>query len=89
MTDQAAIRANLKRLIVQSLNLEGMTPESIGDDDQLFGGGLGLDSVDALELMVAIEKEYKIKIEAHAIDRSALASVASLAAFIETRLAGG
>ena len=60
MADQTTIRGNLKRLIVESLNLEGLTPESIADDTPLFGQGLGLDSVDALELVVALEQEYGI-----------------------------
>jgi acyl carrier protein len=87
MSEQTEIRANLKRLIVETLNLEGTSPESIGDDEPLFGAGLGLDSVDALELMVALEKAYKVKIEANQVDRAALSSVASLARFIEERLA--
>ena len=58
MLDDAALRLRLKRLIVESLHLEGLTPETIADDAPLFGEGLGLDSVDALELMVALEQEY-------------------------------
>ena len=65
MVDRAELSSNLKRLIVESLNLEGMRPEGIADDAPLFGQGLGLDSVDALELVVAIEKEYGISIKSH------------------------
>ncbi len=48
----------LKKLIIATLKLEDVTPEDIEDDGQLFGTGLGLDSIDALELVVALEKTY-------------------------------
>jgi acyl carrier protein len=86
MSQQDAIRHTVKTLIVQSLNLEGMTPERIGDDDRLFGEGLGLDSVDALELVVALEKEYGISVASHEVGREVFTSVATLAAFVEKRL---
>jgi acyl carrier protein len=86
MPEQDAIRINVKRLIVASLNLEGMTPERIGDDDRLFGEGLGLDSVDALELVVALEKEYGISVASHEVGREVFTSVATLAAFVAKRL---
>jgi acyl carrier protein len=82
MSDDA-IRSTIKRLIVTNLNLEGLVPERIADDERLFGEGLGLDSVDALELVVALEKEFGISVESHEIDRSAFGSVADLAAFVE------
>jgi acyl carrier protein len=86
MSQQDAIRHTVKKLIVQSLNLEGMTPERIGDEDRLFGEGLGLDSVDALELVVALEKEYGISVASHEVGREVFTSVATLAAFVEKRL---
>lgn len=87
MPDHAAIRENLKRLIVESLHLEGLVPDKIGSDTPLFGGGLGLDSVDALELVVAIEREYRISVKAHEMDKSVFATVTTLADFIAGRLA--
>lgn len=81
-------RSRIKEIIVESLHLEGMTPEGIEDDMLLWGEGLGLDSVDALELVVALEKEYGFKIENEEIDREALANVASLAEFVEQLQAG-
>jgi len=84
---ETGIRTNLKKLIVTTLNLDGLTPESIGDDEPLFGSGLGLDSVDALELVVALEKEYGISIASHEVDKSVFGSLASLAGFVERRLA--
>ena len=77
MVDQAVLRRDLKRLIVESLNLENLTPEHIADDAPLFGDGLGLDSVDALELVVALEKEYGISIQSHEMDKTVFASVAT------------
>ena len=82
MVDETDLRARLKRLIISTLNLEGVEPASIGDDQPLFGSGLGLDSVDALELMVAIEKEYGLKLSAHEADRAAFASVSALARMV-------
>jgi acyl carrier protein len=86
MAQQDSIRADLKRLIVTTLNLDGLTPEAIADDAPLFGAGLGLDSVDALELVVALEKEYGISIASHEVEKSVFGSLASLAAFVERRL---
>lgn len=83
------VRLRIKQIIVESLNLDGMTPESIGDDDVLWGEGLGLDSVDALELMVDLEQEYGFRIENEELDTEALATVAHLAAFVESLRAGG
>ena len=66
---QESIRADLKKLIVATLNLDGLTPDRIADDEPLFGAGLGLDSVDALELVVALEKEFGISIASHEVDQ--------------------
>jgi len=87
MVDEASVRDNLKRLIVATLNLEGVEPASIGDDQPLFGSGLGLDSVDALELMVAVEKQYGFKVDTSEIDRAAFASVATLARMVVGQVA--
>jgi len=90
MADTGSIRARLKRLIIDSLNLEEMTPEMIGDDSPLMGDdGLGLDSVDALELVVAMEKEFGLQIEGQERLREAFVSVAGLAAFVEEITAEG
>lgn len=79
------LSARLKVLIVELLRLEGVRPEEIQDDDPLVGSGLSLDSVDILELVLKIEKDYGIKIGSSEESRRALASVASLAAFIRER----
>jgi len=80
------MRGQLKTLIIESLNLQGMTPDMIADEAPLFGEGMGLDSVDALELAVAIEKKFGIRVEDEAAVREAFASIASLSAFVEQRL---
>jgi acyl carrier protein len=56
------LMANLKRQIIAQLNLKDLKPEDIGDDQPLFVEGLGLDSIDALELIVLLQQEYKIKL---------------------------
>jgi len=82
-----AIAQRIKRLLVEKLHLEGLDVASIEDHAPLFGEGLGLDSVDALELVVALEKEFALRIQSHEVGREAFASVATLAEYVESRLA--
>jgi acyl carrier protein len=86
MSEVLAVPDRIKRLIVESLHLEGMRPEMIEDEAPLFGEGLGLDSVDALELVVALEKEFGIKIRSQELGRDVFSSVSSLSQFIESRI---
>jgi len=51
----------IKTFIIETLGLEDLTPEAIGDDDPLFAGGLGLDSIDALELGIALRRRYQVQ----------------------------
>ena len=74
--------ANLKELLVQTLRLEDVNPEDIVNSEPLFGEGLGLDSIDALELVVAIEKEYQVEIPDAEVGRRAFASVDALGDFV-------
>ncbi len=73
----------LKQQIIEALNLQGMTPNEIDDDAPLFGDGLGLDSIDSLELMVLLERNYGIKIEDAREGRNILNSVSTMAAYID------
>ena len=77
--------ARLQELIVRSLNLDDVRPADIDPRAPIFGTGLGLDSVDALELVVAIEKEFGIRIDSHEIGKEAFASVDALASFVDSR----
>jgi acyl carrier protein len=72
----------LKSEIIEALNLEGMKPEDIDENAPLFGDGLGLDSIDALELIVLMEKNYGIKLTDPAKGKEVLKSVAVMAEFI-------
>jgi len=74
--------SKLKEQIIKELNLEDMTPGDIETDAPLFGEGLGLDSIDALSLIVLLEREYGIKIKDSATGKKALSSVKSMAEFI-------
>jgi len=72
----------LKEEIIEVLNLEDMEADEIGDDDALFGDGLGLDSIDALELIVLLEKNYGIKIEDPKKGKDIFYSVRTMAEYI-------
>lgn len=78
------LKTKLKEQIIESLNLQGMKPEDIDDHAELFGDGLGLDSIDSLELMVLMERNYGIKIEDAREGRKVLSSVQTMADYIQT-----
>jgi acyl carrier protein len=87
MTSDAstALRLRLKQILVSRLKLE-RTPESIGDADPLFGAeGLGLDSIDALELVLGVEQELGVQIGNEEVATEALASIERLAGFLEEK----
>jgi acyl carrier protein len=73
----------LKKMIIDTLRLEEITAEEIKDDAPLFKEGLGLDSIDALELVVAIENIFNVIIEDEDVGKRAFASVNALARFIQ------
>ena len=77
--------SELKSRIIESLRLQDLTPEQISDDAPLFGAGLGLDSIDALELVVMLENHYGIVIKDIEEGRPAFQSVRALAAFVQAR----
>ncbi len=72
----------LKNQIIEALNLEDMTAADIDDNEALFGDGIGLDSIDALELIVLLEREYGIKLANPAEGKEIFKSVASIADYI-------
>lgn len=77
------LELEIKKLIVQSLNLEGVTPESIDSTAPLFVEGLGLDSIDALELAMALRQKYGVRTSSDdATNRKVFSSVRSLAEFV-------
>lgn len=77
------LHAEIKQLIIDALNLEDMSVEDIESDIPLFGEGLGLDSIDALELGLAIKKQYGVVIDADDTQtREHFASVANLAKYV-------
>ena len=73
----------LKQQIIEALNLEDITPADIQDDAPLFGEGLGLDSIDALELFVLLDKQYGIKLKDKEEGKQVFRSVNTMAAYIE------
>lgn len=77
------LKTTLKQQIIESLNLQGMKPEEIDDNAPLFGEGLGLDSIDSLELMVLLERNYGIKIEDAREGRKILTSVQTMTDYIQ------
>ena len=77
----------LKTILVKELNLEELTPQDIDENAPLFGEGLGLDSLDAVELVVILQKHFGVEIKDMEEGRSAFQSVNALAAYIERRLA--
>ena len=88
-TGEMELRAALKEALVRELNLQDVTPGDIADDEPLFGDeGLGLDSLDAVELVVLVKRNFGITMQDAEEARRAFASVAVLADYIDTRLAG-
>jgi acyl carrier protein len=73
----------LKQEIIKALNLEDMTPDEIDANEPLFGEGLGLDSIDALELIVLLEKKYGIKLANPAEGKAIFKDVTTIAAYVK------
>ena len=80
-----SIKEDLKKIIITELNIEDVRPEEIEDDEPLFGKKLGLDSIDAVEVVFQVEKHFGVAIKNMKEGRPALQSINTLAAFIEAR----
>ena len=85
VNDTKALGEFLKKMIIDTLKLEDVTVQEIDSDAPLFIEGLGLDSIDALELVVAIEKIFNVIIEDEEVGKKAFASVKALAKFIRKK----
>lgn len=81
------LKVQIKEMIVRDLKLQGVKPEEIGDDTPLFEEGLGLDSLDAVELVVLVQKHFGVQIEDMDEGQAAFRSIKTLAEFIEARRA--
>lgn len=81
--ETAELKKQLKKQIVQFLNLTSVNPEDIKDDEPLFGEGLGLDSIDSIELIVLLSREYGIDIKDPKEGRKILVDINTMAAYIE------
>ena len=81
------LKHKLKELLIERLKFDEMTSEDIGDDEPLFDGGLGLDSIDALEIVVMLETEFGIKVKNETSARDYFRSVSTLAELVEEKLA--
>lgn len=79
---RAALKQELKALIVGELSLEGVDPGGIADDAPLFGAGIGLDSLDAVELVVLLQRHYGIRIKDLEEGRKIFATLDTLAAYV-------
>lgn len=79
------LKQNVKTMIVEELHLDELTPDGIDDGAPLFGEGLGLDSLDALQLAVAVEERFGVRVADEAEGKKAFASVDALVAFIEAK----
>ncbi len=78
------VKQMLRNMIVQELRLEGITPDEVGDDLPLTGARLGFDSIDILELIVAIERRFGVRIRDGATAAAALESINALADYVLT-----
>lgn len=87
MSELEDLRPRIKRVIVDSLMLDGLSPDQIADDQQLFGEGLGLDSIDGLELVLGLEQAFGIKIRTEEMGRDFFSTVDSLAELITRQVA--
>ena len=80
--NESELKVRLKRLLIDGLKLEGIEPENIKDAEPIFVEGLGLDSIDALELVVLVEEQFHVVIPDEEVGKQAFASINALAAYV-------
>ncbi len=83
-----SLEEDLKVMIIEKLKVEDVQPEDLANDDPLFGDGLGLDSLDAVELVLLLQKHYQIEIKDRDEARESFASIAALANYIRAHRDG-
>jgi acyl carrier protein len=83
--DLSGLKSEIKRLLIEALDLRGKTEADIDDDAPLFGEGLKLDSLDALQLAVALEERYGVEVPEGEQGKRIFASVSAIAAFLAAR----
>lgn len=89
MSELSGLELELKKLVIEALALEDIEPEEIVTGDPLFVEGLGLDSIDALEITMVLEERYGVQIEDDAEqNKKIFASIAALAAFVDANRTG-
>jgi acyl carrier protein len=86
--DAAALKSEIKRLMIEQLDLRGKSEADIDDDAPLFGAGLGLDSLDALQLAMAIEERFGVSVPEGPEGREVFASVNAIALHVSAKRAG-
>ena len=84
MGTQTPSERELAELVVGSLNLENIKPEDVDPDAALFGGDLGLDSIDALEIVLELQRSFGVEIADEEVGRQVLRNVSTIVKFIET-----
>ena len=83
MIETAELKQQVKKQIIEFLNLKTVKPEDISDDEPLFGEGLGLDSIDSIELIVLLSREYGIEIKDPKEGRKILVDINTMVDYIE------
>ncbi len=83
--DKSRLKLFLKKMLIRTLRLEDITPEDIDDNAPLFKEGLGLDSLDALEIVIALEKNFNIIIPDEHVGREAFTSISALADYVQEK----
>lgn len=83
----AELKADIKKMIIETLNIQDITPEDIDDNLPLFGGDntLGLDSIDAIELVMSVQRQFNVRIDDQNLAREVLKDVNSIAEFIQSK----